>query len=292
MLSTETGGAGTGRRCAVLGSPIAHSLSPVLHRAAYAELGLDWTYEAIEIGSAAELNAFVAGLGPQWRGLSLTMPLKEVAVNRASFDDLVMQAGCANTLVVHHPDGRPPACEMTNTDVLGLEDVLRPWSGSLAQGATPVEAHAVILGGGATARAAFVALGRLGVRRVTVVARTPDRVRPWQPVAKKLGVELEVVPWGTPPRSDLLVSAVTAGVADDLADELVASSGAVFDIIYDPWPTPLARAAEHAGLPTFSGLDLLVAQAAHQVRLMTGQAVEPGVLMSAGQEELRRRGAL
>ncbi|GAB3623168.1 shikimate dehydrogenase [Mariniluteicoccus endophyticus] len=269
-------------RCAVLGSPIAHSLSPTLHNAAYARLGLtDWDYSAREVATGPQLNALLPEVGPQWRGFSLTMPLKEVAVHRAAYDDLVLQAGCANTVIVHRPEGRDPAFEMFNTDVLGFEDVLR------AGGVVPD--HAVLLGGGATARAAFVALGRLGVPRVSVVARTPARVRPWQPVAKKLGVALEVVEWGSVPTGDLLVSAVTAGVVDDRADELVASTGAVFDVIYDPWPTPLAAAAERAGLPTFSGLDLLVGQAVHQVRLMTGRYVDPEVLLTAGREELRRR---
>lgn len=270
-------------RCAVLGSPIEHSLSPALHTAAYAHLGLaDWRYERHEVGSGRELNAFLSGLGAEWRGLSLTMPLKEAVVHRAAFDDLVMLAGCANTLIVHRPEGKAPAYEMFNTDVLGFQNVLAT---------TPVD-HAVILGGGATARAAFVALGRLGVGRVTVVARTPDRVRPWQPVASRLGVMLDVVPWGAPPASDLVVSTVPSGVVDDLTASVVATTGAVFDVVYDPWPTPLAAAAAAAGLRTFSGLDLLVGQAVHQVRLMTGQDVPAEVLLSAGQEELRRRAAL
>src|SRR3954452_17646987 len=87
-------------RCAVLGSPIAHSLSPALHRAAYAELGLDWSYDAIEVDSAG-LEAFVAGLGADWRGLSLTMPLKRTVMPLLDEAEAWAEAsGAANTVVL------------------------------------------------------------------------------------------------------------------------------------------------------------------------------------------------
>lgn len=289
MVLAESGQVLSGRHCAVAGSPIAHSLSPALHRAGYAALGLDWTFEAIELRDAAELNAFLASRDEFWRGLSLTMPLKESVIHRASFDDLVLQAGCANTAIIHHPEGRPVAVELTNTDVLGFVDVL---AGRVRPTTPLTPQHAVILGGGATARAAFVALARSGAQQVTVMARTPERTRPWTSVAKKFGVTLDVRPWGAPPPSDLVISAVTAGVADQLAEEVVASTGAVFDVIYHPWPTRLAQVAQDAGIVTFSGLDLLVGQAVHQFTLMTGQPIGADLLLSAGQEELRARGDL
>jgi shikimate dehydrogenase len=140
-------------RCAVLGSPIAHSLSPALHRAAYAELGLDWTYDAVEVRSA-ELPAFLDGLGEEWRGLSLTMPLKRAVVGLVdSLDDWSRLSGVANTVVLGE-GGRAGH----NTDIPGAV-------GALGERVSAPLRSAVVLGGGATAASVLLALAELGWTR-------------------------------------------------------------------------------------------------------------------------------
>lgn len=262
-------------RCAVLGRPIAHSLSPALHRAAYAALGLDdWTYDRFDIG-ADELADFVAGCDGGWRGLSLTRPLKEAALALGDVDPVARLAGGANTLIFGR-EGRA----VHNTDVGGLVD-------TLVRIGEPEVTSAVILGTGATARSALVSLSQLGCREVTVVARSPEKIAPLQTLAEALDLRLQQRPWSADvPPARLLVSTVTAGAPDDLASALAEKADIVFDIVYDPWPTRLAAAAAAAGRLTLNGLDLLVAQAVRQVAMMTGSEVDPEVLHSAGRAAL------
>jgi len=264
----------TGRTCAVLGSPIAHSLSPVLHRAAYDALGLDWTYERHEVGEAA-LAGFVAGCGPQWRGLSLTMPLKFAALELGEADRTARLVGAANTLIFDS-DG----IRTYNTDVPGMVAAVR------TAGVDRV-ARAVVLGSGATARSALASLAELGAQQVTVVARTPAKAAPLVDLATELGITLIVQPWDGPvPASDLVVSTVTSGAADGIAEAVAVSAPVLFDVLYDPWPTALATAADTAGRIVLNGLDLLAHQAVGQVRLMTGLEVGAEVLLFAGRTAL------
>lgn len=263
-------------RCAVLGSPIKHSLSPVLHRAAYDYLGLAWRYDAIEVPEGT-LGEFLDGLDESWRGLSLTMPLKVEALALA--DEVSSSAkliGAANTLVLHN--GRRTA---TNTDAPGLADALRVHS------VTGIET-AVILGGGATARSSLAGLAQLGVREVAVVLRTPSRLADLARLGDSLGVDVRAVDWEVPelPDAEVYVSTVTAGAADALAEQVAEHAQVVFDVIYDPWPTRLAQVAQDAGLLVLGGLDLLVGQAVLQVMAMTGQRVPAEVLLQAGQAAL------
>lgn len=272
---------GDGRICAVLGDPIAHSLSPALHTAAYRALGLDWEYQRHRV-DAAGLPAFVAGLDARWRGLSLTMPLKEAALALGEPDDVVRRTGAANTLLLPDPaSGEQP--QVRNTDVGGLQAALTE------AGAGTVET-ALLLGTGATARSALVALLGLGVRRVHVLARTPTKAAPLAELAAADGAVLTAVPWpeqaGRLPAVDIAVSTVVAGAADPVAEAVVACAPVVFDAVYDPWPTALAEAAERAGRRVVNGLDLLVHQAVLQVELMTGHTIAPAVLLSAGQAAL------
>ena len=261
---------GLGRRAAVLGRPIAHSLSPVIHNAGYAAAGLsDWSYDAHDCGEE-ELAGFVAGLGPEWVGLSLTMPLKEVALQVAdAVSDRAAALGAANTLV-RRPDGTWWA---ENTDAPGMVDALR-WVG--------VEklARVSVLGAGGTARAALAAAAELGAGLVTVYARRAAAVEELAPVAAALGVRIAPAAWPSPEAdlgdadpgdADAVISTVPKGVADALADRVAwRPSTVVFDVVYDPWPTPLAAAAQRAGCRIVSGLDLLLAQAVHQFELFTG----------------------
>ncbi|MEV4466561.1 shikimate dehydrogenase [Micromonospora echinofusca] len=262
------------RRAGVLGTPIAHSLSPVIHNAGYAAAGLTgWSYTRIEC-AAADLADLVAGLGPEWAGLSVTMPGKEAALAVADEVSPVAAAvGAANTLV-RRPDGSWYA---DNTDVVGMVEVLA--DAGVRPGAT-----VTVLGAGGTARAAVAAAGRLGAGAVTVVARRPAAVEELRPVAHAVGVPMTGAPWTEAAdrcRADLVVSTVPKGVADPLADAVPWQSATVlFDALYDPWPTPLAASAEAAGCRIVSGLDLLLAQAVGQFEHFTG-VTAPRAAMAA-----------
>ena len=252
------------RLAAVLGKPITHSLSPVIHTAGYAAAGLfDWSYEAIECDEAA-LPAFVAGLGPEWAGLSLTMPLKEVALEVADEVSPAASAiGAANTLV-HRPDGRWFA---DNTDAPGMVRVLND------AGVTG-RPTVTVIGAGGTARAALAAAAALGAASVTLVARRPEALDELSPVAATLSLALHHVGWDdatTACAADVVVSTVPKGAADALALAVSWQPGTVlFDALYDPWPTPLAASAGRAGCRIVSGLDLLLAQALGQFERFTG----------------------
>jgi shikimate dehydrogenase len=272
----------TGRRAAVLGSPVGHSLSPALHRRAYEVLGLPaWSYGAHEV-TADGLAGFLAGLDGSWAGLSLTMPLKAAVLPLLDeADDLVHAVGAANTLVLG-AGGRRGA----NTDVPGMV-------AALAGHGRP--AAAAVLGGGATARSSVAALGRLGAR-VTVFSRSPERSADLYATAERLGVELELRPWAQAGQAlgwPVVVNTTPAGAADALAATVPGEPGLLFEVLYEPWPTPLAAAWSAAGGAVVGGLELLVQQAVLQVALMTGVPVDvPALaaeLRAAGQAALRSR---
>ncbi|WP_328853455.1 shikimate dehydrogenase [Micromonospora globbae] len=252
------------RRAAVVGKPIAHSLSPVIHNAGYAAAGLaGWSYTRIECAES-ELPGLVAGLGPEWAGLSVTMPGKEAALAVADAASAVAVAvGAANTLV-RRPDGSWYA---DNTDVTGMVEVLA------GAGVRP-GARVTVLGAGGTARAALAAAARLDARTVTVVARRAAAVDGLRPVADAVGVPVRGADWADAAAhlvADVVVSTVPKGAADPLADAVTWRPETVlFDALYDPWPTPLATAAAAAGCRIVSGLDLLLAQALGQFAQFTG----------------------
>jgi len=275
-------------RAAVLGSPVAHSLSPVLHRAAYAHLGLRWRYDAIEC-DVEQLAGFVAALTPDWGGLSLTMPLKSAVLPLADeIDESSRAAGAANTLVLR--GGRRAAA---NTDVPGMV-------AALAQDDVAVATmrSVALVGAGATARSAVVSLAMAGCTSVDVAARRLAAADDLVTTAARVGVDVRLRDWADVThllRSDLVVSTVPAGVTDLFAALVPAQPGVLFDVLYDPWPTPLAAAWVGAGGRVVGGLDLLVHQAAGQVRLMTGsEEREPelaAVMRTAGQAALASRSA-
>jgi shikimate dehydrogenase len=261
-------------RAAVLGRPVAHSLSPVLHRAAYQALGLDWSYDAVDVGEP-ELPGFVAGLGPEWAGLSLTMPLKRAALAvAADATPLARAVGAANTLLPRAPGG----ILADNTDVAGILATL-----SAAGVAEP--AQAVVLGAGGTAAAALAALRELGTLRPTVLVRDRARAVELGAAGERLGVRPGIRSWGdvraAVADAELVVSTVPAGAADSLADLPWTRRTVVLDVVYAPWPTPLAGAALAAGCQVASGLDMLLHQAAAQVTLMTGQPAPLAAMRSA-----------
>ena len=269
------------RRCAVVGSPVAHSLSPVLHRAAYAELGLDWSYDSVEVDSAA-LEEFIEGLDDSWRGLSLTMPLKRTVVPLLdTSDDWVRLSAVANTLVLDTGQRHG-----FNTDI--------PGSIAAMQERLPDRPRsAVVLGGGATAASVLLALSELGCTTATVLVRDPSRAEETvavvsaHPHAPELSVD--TIEGTSKIEADLLVTTIPAAAQTPDLVSLCADVPAVFEIVYDPWPTPLAQAATDDGRLLVAGLDLLAHQAVGQVERMTGHTVSVDLLREAGARELARR---
>jgi shikimate dehydrogenase len=262
------------RRCAVLGSPIKHSLSPALHRAAYASLGLNWIYERVEVDTEG-LTSWVDGLDASWRGLSLTMPLKVAVLELGEVDQLARLAGAGNTLILEAGTRR-----VYNTDVSGFTWAVRQVSTAPLQ-------HVSILGSGATARAALLAASQLGAQRVTIMARTPSGAEPLKPLGRALHLELDIRRWSAAlPKADLAVSTVVSGAADAIAPAVADSAELIVDAIYDPWPTVLAMTAERADCTVVSGRDLLIGQALLQIELMTGRSVTSDILYAALPAEL------
>ncbi len=272
-------------KAAVLGQPIAHSLSPVLHRAAYESLGLtDWTYELVECDEAG-LPGYVAGRGPEWAGLSLTMPLKRAVLPLLDHvDHLAAATGGANT-VVFRPEGRYGY----NTDVPGIVD-------ALTEAGVPAPGRVTIIGAGATACSALAAVGELGAAGADVVLRDPARASGLQATADRLGLKVRLRPWADLTSdavvSDLLISTVPAGAADEYAERVrltATAPAALMDVVYHPWPTPLAEAAAAAGSLVASGYAMLLHQAAAQVELMTGKPAPLESMRVAGERELAHR---
>jgi shikimate dehydrogenase len=269
-------------KAAVLGSPIAHSLSPVLHRAAYRALGLTgWTYEAIECDEA-RLPAVLAGCGPDWAGLSLTMPLKRAVLPLLDeAEPLAAAAGAANTVVF--AGGRRHGY---NTDVPGMVTALAEAGITRVRGGSG-PGGVLILGAGATACSALAALRELGVRKAAVAVRDPGRAGSLLAAAGRLGITASLVPLSEAGRArpGLLISTLPSGAAGFLAERW-AEGGAVpprvLDVVYHPWPTRLAAAAGAAGSVVVSGYALLLHQAAWQVELMTGLPAPVPAMRSAG----------
>lgn len=267
-------------RCAVLGDPIEHSLSPVLHRAGYAAVGLDWSYDPVRVDGAG-LAAFLDGLDAGWRGLSLTMPLKRTVMPLAtSISDRARWVGAANTVVLTADGGR----HADNTDLPGAMAAVRErYDG-------PVEAGA-ILGGGATAASTGLALCELGAREITVLARSPERAEETRRViaAHPAAPRVEVAGLDAVPVADVLVSTVPVAAQ---TPEIVArwsNVAVVFEVVYDPWPTPFASAAVSSGAVLVGGLDLLVHQAAIQFTAFTGVPAPLAAMRAAGEEALAAR---
>jgi shikimate dehydrogenase len=261
---------GSPRKAAVLGSPIAHSRSPQLHLAAYRALGLDgWTYDRIEC-TADELPGLVAGFGPEWVGVSVTMPGKFAALRFA--DERTARAelvGSANTLVRSQSGWRAD-----NTDIDGVKGALGPVAG-----------RAAVLGSGGTAPAVVVGLAELGVQDISVVARNLEKAARLVAIGARLGVEIRWIELGTTLVDvDVVVSTVPADVAAQHADT-VAATPLLLDAIYDPWPTPLATAVEAAGGKVVSGLQMLLHQAFAQVEQFTGRPAPTDAMRTALAEQ-------
>lgn len=251
------------RRAAVIGHPIGHSLSPVLHRAAYAALGLDWRYEAVDVTESAVVD-FVVTRDPSWAGLSVTAPLKRAILPALDeISPLARKVGAVNT-VVFAPDGR----HGHNTDVAGIVRALR--EGGLPSGAAG--SRLSIIGAGGTAAAALAAAGDLGMQQVAVCARRFDAAR--QLVADSGGgVDVDLVDWNDRAdalAADVVIVTLPGDAAADLVADQPAEPGVLLDVTYSPWPTTLAASWKDAGGTVVGGHRMLLWQAVEQVRLMTG----------------------
>lgn len=254
--------------CGVIGQPISHSASPRLHRAAYAWLGLDWQYRRCEV-AADQVADFVAGLSDDWRGVSVTMPCKPAAAACGHPDGVVAALGVANTILFDGHPGDVDTTRVANTDVPGIQGVL---AGQGFDAAGPV----TVWGNGATATSCLYALAQIGVTRASLRARDDAKTAALARRAVDWGIDV-VVGQAT---GGTLISTVPAGVASQWLTDLVAAD-LVVDVIYDPWPTPLAEWADRRGTSLATGLDLLAAQAVGQVELMTGRIVPLTVLRQA-----------
>ena len=270
-------------RAAVIGRPVGHSLSPVLHRAAHAALGLTgWTYDALDLG-ADDLPVLLAGLGEEWRGFSVTMPCKHAAAALADeAGDLVVLLGAANTLVRTGSGWRAE-----NTDVAGVGMALQ------LAGVESVD-RAAVLGGGGTAAAAAVALAALGARHVEVVVREPERAAEVVRVLRTLDVDSTVSRLPDPALSagrhaerlealdaPVVVSTVPVEGSPAAAALPWRPGQLVLDALYAPWPTPLAREVDRAGGRVVGGAEVLFWQATEQVELMTGRPAPITVMRAA-----------
>ncbi|HVV76015.1 MAG TPA: shikimate dehydrogenase [Mycobacteriales bacterium] len=271
---------------AVLGSPIAHSLSPALHQAAYDAVGLvGWRYRAIECDEDSLESTLLKLDEEGLAGVSLTMPLKRAVVPMAAATDGIVETVDAANTLLFGADGRWVAA---NTDVQGF--VLSLYRAGLRA----IRGDVWLLGAGATACSALAGLAELDVTEVILVARRPEAVWNVRQVADKCGIRVHVRPWSDASGAvtgELVVSCVPAGATDDLVPGLTHASprGLWFDVVYAPWPTPAAAAWEAAGGRVLGGLDLLVEQAAEQVRLMSGVNAPVEVMRAAGELALRLR---
>ena len=280
------------RRAYVLGHPIAHSLSPALHRAAYAYLGeANLEYDRRDT-LPDDLPAIMRGVrnpagteeAPYIAGLSVTMPLKTAVIQYCDeLSETARVTGAVNTV---YPRGEKVLGD--NTDVIGIVNALRH-AGLEPQ---PLKDSAAIVGGGATAISALTALHKLGYRRASVYARSLHKLGSVQEAADRLGVQLSTVALAEFPaeqkarRHNPVISTLPARAADDWAPQLAAPAGAsathrpvLLDVAYNPWPSVLASAWEANGGTVVSGLEMLLYQAVEQVLLFTGRELQPAELL-------------
>lgn len=266
------------RRAAVLGSPIAHSRSPDLHLAAYRALGLtDWTYDRIEC-SGDQLPEVVSGAGPEFVGFSVTMPAKLAALayatERTPRADLI---GSANTLVRTAAGWRADC-----TDIDGITGTLTEVGAEAADNAT-----ATLIGAGGTALPSVAALADAGFTDLAVVARDAGRAAPVTALAERLGLRTSMLGFTDTDvladrarSSGVVISTVPADAATGLVTAL-ADAPRVVDVIYHPWPTPLATAVTAAGGRVVGGLVMLLHQAFSQVEQFTGQPAPRAAMAAA-----------
>ena len=289
MVHGQPGQVLTTNRAGVLGSPIKHSLSPNLHLAGYIAAGLGgWDFTAHEVDEGG-LAPFVAGLDGSWRGLSLTMPLKVAAFEIADeVSDLARQAEAINTLV-----RTDTGWAGDNTDVHGIVAALR-------EAGVHEPRSATVIGAGATARSALLALRELGVRDgVSIAARDATKagalIDSMPDLGLELGIAIDLAGWWFEewPPVDVVISTVPAGAANETVAGMIGRPApdlmqgtTLLDVVYADWPTPLARASRERGATVVSGLEMLVHQAARQFELFTGAPAPVEAMQVAGRTAL------
>ena len=268
-------------KAAVIGSPISHSLSPLLHQAAYEQLGLDHTYSAIEIDQET-FPSFIDSLDSNWLGLSLTMPLKEIAFEVVqTVSEVAALAGSINTILINNE------LSGDNTDIYGLAKAITETTSKQISVAS-------IFGAGATTRSALVALEGLGVEDIYLLARNPEKVAKCVDLGNELGISVDMVPEISTNflSTDLVINTTPKGVADDFAQFISKPNGLYFDVVYDPWPTKFAHDWLAQGGQVIAGHQMLLHQAVRQVQLMTGKTPDVAHMQNVLTQELRRRGQL
>lgn len=268
-------------RAAVIGNPAGHSLSPAIHRAGYEATGLRWRYDAYTL-THEELDPFVQQVlvDPEWAGLSVTAPHKDAIVSYGQPDEVTLLVGAGNTLVA---TGSP---RVYNTDVPGF---VRAWR-TLEK---PAPVRVAIAGAGATTRSILVALAGVGTRDATLLVRELSRADDAVALGRNVGLDMHVQLLGEPVESvDLFASTIPATATGEWAHQWASVSGAVFDAVYDPWPTPVGVAAAEHHIPALNGLDLLAGQAVDQFFLLTGETVSFELLRSAAGRALAARSQL
>ncbi len=280
-------------RAAVLGDPIAHSLSPVLHNAAYEALGLsDWHYDRARV-SEDSLVEFLHGLDDSWRGLSLTMPLKRTIIPFGEpADRWVKLLGVSNTAVFdwskpNSADTHMPAITLHNTDVHGIVGALTDARNTTDDLPTQSDAYtALVIGNGNTARSAVAALSSMGVRHIDVAARHEAKTAPLVELGGQLDVTVASIPLESVAERathyGFAISTLPAHAADSIAVSLAADHrpagearlGTLLDVIYDPRPTQLMQTWKELGGTSVGGQEMLLRQAVPQVAFMTGRDVQ------------------
>lgn len=263
-------------RAAVLGSPIEHSKSPVLHNAGYVALGLDqWAYDRFEC-TEEMLEGIVSGVDESYRGFSVTMPAKFAALNFADVvTDRARAIGSANTLVRTDEGWRAD-----NTDVDGIKGAL----GELLDGTSLNGKYAVVIGSGGTARPAIWTLIEAGVAHITVLNRS-DRTSELQALFDATPTTLSYAPISAAPtNADVVISTVPSSAIAGHEQSLAIAP--VLDVIYDPWPTPLVETTRAAGFPAVGGHVMLAHQSYGQFEQYTGKEAPRDAMRKALEESL------
>lgn len=268
------------RRAAVLGHPIGHSKSPALHTAAYARLGVDIGYTAIDV-TVEQLPEFMAGVAaaPEWCGLSVTMPLKTAMV--AEVDEVRgagAHLGVINTVAFEAADGAVRRIGY-NTDVTGIV-------GAVGYAGVTERPDAVVLGGGGTSAAAIAALRELGCGSARVYVRDAGRAGEAVKAADAVGLAIELLPMADAAEgiatAGLVISTLPPRAADGIADGFAAlaagGGGVLLDVAYDPWPSRIAEEWQRRGGTVVPGLEMLLYQAVEQIKLFSGRDVGTDVI--------------
>jgi shikimate dehydrogenase len=262
-------------RCGIVLHPAGHTLSPVLHETAYRELGLDASFEVLDVPVGELEAALERARDHGMRQLAVSLPHKERALAFADeASTAAREIGAANTLTF--TAGRAHA---DNTDWIGVRGTLGPlgpWEGR----------HALVIGAGGAARAVVYALRSLRMR-VSIANRARERA---ERLARELGAELAGA--GADPAYDLLVHATPVGMhpnpdATPLPAERLRPGSTVFDTVYRPLETRLLRDARERGCRAVDGLGMLVLQAAEQIRLWSGRSPDPSRMREAALRALR-----